>query len=105
MSKRVICILNCILVVVIFLCVFGNICYRSALAGKGGADFGQRVALCVYFAISLILAIACICYNLEYSNKLLLVTAVYNGLLPVVLLFSLWLSCGMVKWWKINYFK
>ena len=48
------------------------------------------------YAGRILLAVGLLLFN--YSMKITI-------LLPVVLLFSLWLSCGMVKWWKINYFK
>ena len=48
------------------------------------------------YAGRILLAVGLLLFN--YSMKITI-------LLPVVLLFSLWLSCGIVKWWKINYFK
>ena len=50
----------------------------------------------VLYVGRILLAVGLLLFN--YSMKITI-------LLPVVLLFSLWLSCGMVKWWKINYFK
>ena len=86
MKKHSVSVLNCILSVIIFLCVFGNTCYRSALSGKGGADFKQQVFLCVYFAIGLIISIYCICAKPYYSNKCLWIGAIYNVLYPLLIL-------------------
>lgn len=86
MKKHSVSVLNCILSVIIFLCVFGNTCYRSALSGKGGADFKQQVFLCVYFAIGLIISIYCICAKPYYSNKCLWIGAIYNALYPLLIL-------------------
>lgn len=86
MKKHSVSIFNCILSVIIFLCVFGNTCYRSALSGKGGADFKQQVFLCVYFAIGLIISIYCICAKPYYSNKCLWIGAIYNALYPLLIL-------------------
>ena len=78
--------MNCILSTFIFLCVYGNTCYRSALSGKGGADFGQQVFLCFYFATGLIISIYCICVKVYYSNKCFWIGAIYNALYPLVIL-------------------
>ena len=86
MKKHSVSILNCILSVFIFLCVFGNTCYRSALSGKGGADFKQQVFLCFYFAIGLIISIYCICAKPYYSNKCLWIGAIFNALYPLLVL-------------------
>ena len=86
MKKHSVSVLNCILSVFTFLCVFGNTCYRSALSGKGGADFKQQVFLCVYFAIGLIISIYCICAKPYYSNKCLWIGAIYNALYPLLIL-------------------
>ena len=86
MKKHSVSIFNCILSVIIFLCVFGNTCYRSALSGKGGADFKQQVFLCVYFAIGLIISIYCICAKPYYSDKCLWIGAIYNALYPLLIL-------------------
>lgn len=86
MKKHSVSILNCILSVIIFLCVFGNTCHRSALSGKGGADFKQQVFLCVYFAIGLMISIYCICAKPYYSNKCLWIGAIYNALYPLLIL-------------------
>lgn len=86
MKKHSVSVLNCILSVIIFLCVFGNTCYRSALSGKGGADFKQQVFLCVYFAIGLIISIYCIWAKPYYSNKCLWIGAIYNALYPLLIL-------------------
>lgn len=86
MKKHSVSVFNCILSVIIFLCVFGNTCYRSALSGKGGADFKQQVFLCVYFAIGLIISIYCICAKPYYSNKCLWIGAIYNALYPLLIL-------------------
>lgn len=86
MKKHSVSVLNCILSVFIFLCVFGNTCYRSALSWKGGADFKQQVFLCVYFAIGLIISIYCICAKPYYSNKCLWIGAIYNALYPLLIL-------------------
>ena len=91
MKKHFISICNCVLSVFIFLCVYGNTCYRMALSGKGGADFKQQVFLCFYFAIGLIISIYCICAKPCYSDKCLWVGAVYNALYPLfVLIVSLY---------------
>ncbi len=91
MKKHFISICNCVLSVFIFLCVYGNTCYRMALSGKGGADFKQQVFLCFYFAIGLIISIYCICAKPYYSDKCLWVGAVYNALYPLfVLIVSLY---------------
>ena len=84
--RKSISIMNCILSTFIFLCVYGNTCYRSALSGKGGADFKQQVFLCVYFAIGLIISIYCICAKPYYSNKCLWIGAIYNALYPLLIL-------------------
>lgn len=86
MKKHSVSIFNCILSVIIFLCVYGNTCYRSALSGKGGADFKQQVFLCVYFAIGLIISIYCICAKPYYSTKCLWIGAIYNALYPLLIL-------------------
>lgn len=86
MKKHSISIINCFLSVFIFLCVYGNTCYRSALHGKGGADFNQQVALCFYFAIFIVIAIYCICAKPYYSNKCLWFGAIYCAIYPVILL-------------------
>lgn len=98
MKKHSISILNCILLAFLFLCIYGNTCYRSALAGKGGADFKQQVFLCFYFAIGLIISIYCICNEFYYSNKCLWIGAIYNALYPfIILIFSLYALISQ-KW-------
>lgn len=93
MKKHSISVINCFLSVFIFLCIYGNTCYRSALPGKGGVDFWQQIALCCYFAIFIVIAIYCICAKPYYSNKCFWVGTVYcmlySALLLVVLLYSL----------------
>ena len=84
--KKSISIINCILLTFIFLCVYGNTCYRAALSGKGGADFKQLVFLCFYFAIGLIISIYCACVKVYYSNKCLWIGAIYNALYPLAVL-------------------
>ena len=85
MKKHFISVINCFLSVFVFLCVFGNTCYRHALSGKGGTDFGQQVWLCYYFAIFIVIAIYCICAKPYYSNKCLWFGAIFCILFPVVL--------------------
>lgn len=92
MSKKSICIINCILSVFVFLCVYGNVCFRAAIEGNGGADFTQRIAVCVYFAIIIILSIICLCSFPYYSNKPLLVSAIFSALLTVIMIIILILS-------------
>lgn len=92
MSKKSICIINCILSVFVFLCVYGNVCFRAAIEGNGGADFPQRIAVCVYFAIIIILSIICLCSFPYYSNKPLLVSAIFSALLTVIIFITLILS-------------
>ncbi len=92
MSKKSICIINCILSVFVFLCVYGNVCFRAAIEGNGGADFPQRIAVCVYFAIIIILSIICLCSFPYYSNKPLLVSAIFSALLTVIIIIILILS-------------
>lgn len=89
MRKHFISVFNCFLSAFVFLCVFGNTCYRHALPGKGGADFGQQVWLCYYFAIYIVIAIYCICAKPYYSNVCLWIGAIYCMIFPVVLFF-LW---------------
>lgn len=101
MKKHSVSILNCILSVSIFLCVYGNTCYRSALSGKGGADFKQQVFLCVYFAIGLIISIYCICAKPYYSNKCLWIGAIYNALYPLLIL-VISLFALISQNWKID---
>lgn len=86
MKRHSISIFNCLLLVFIFLCVYGNTCYRFALSGKGGADFEQQVFLCFYFAIGLMISIYCICSQPYYSSKCLWVGAIYNALYPLLIL-------------------
>ena len=90
MKKHAISVINCFLSVFVFLCVFGNTCYRHALPGKGGADFEQQVWLCYYFAIFIVIAIYCICAQPYYSNKCLWVGAMFCILFSVIL-FCLWI--------------
>ena len=100
MKKHSISVFNCVLSAFIFLCVYGNTCYRSALSGKGGADFKQQVFLCFYFAIGLIISIYCICAKPYYSNKSLWVGAIYNALYPLLILtVSLY---AFISKWKID---
>ena len=101
MKKHSVSILNCILSVIIFLCVYGNTCYRSALSGKGGADFKQQVFLCVYFAIGLMISIYCICAKPYYSNKCLWSGAIYNALYPLLIL-VISLFALISQNWKID---
>ena len=95
--KRFISIVNCCLSIFLFLCVYGNTCYRFALSGKGGADFRQQVALCFYFAIYIIISIYCICGEPHYSNKCFFVGAIYCALFSV-LLFCSWVCSLMFNW-------
>lgn len=97
MKKQSISVINCFLSVFIFLCVFGNTCYRHALPGKGGADFAQQTALCFYFAIFVVIAICCICAKPYYSNKCFWFGAIFCMLFPV-LLFSLWICSLIINW-------
>ncbi|MBQ7369715.1 MAG: hypothetical protein IJW58_01920 [Clostridia bacterium] len=99
--KKSVSIVNCILSVFIFLCVYGNTCYRFAFSGKGGSDFGQQVVLCCYFAISVVIAIYCICANPYYSNKCFWVGAVYCMLYPALRLLSFFYSL-IAPDWQIN---
>lgn len=92
MTKRTICIINCFLLVFVFLCVYGNICYRAAFEGKGGADFPQRIVICIYLAILIILSIFCLCNYPYYSNKLLLFTGVFSAILTIILIIIFILS-------------
>lgn len=96
--KRSISVVNCLLLVLIFLCVYGNTCYRFALSGKGGADFEQQVILCCYFAIGLIISIYCICAQPYYSGKCLWVGAIYNSLYPLLLLVVLFYDMLSANW-------
>ena len=105
MKKIFISIINCLLLVLIFLCVYGNTCYRFALSGKGGADFEQQVFLCFYFAIGLMISIYCICSQPYYSSKCLWVGAIYNSLYPILILtvflydlISPNLAIGTINW-------
>ena len=100
MKKYSISVINCFLSVFVFLCIFGNTCYRYALSGKGGADFGQQTALCFYFAMFIVIAICCICAKPYYSNKCFWAGAVYCILYPV-LLFCLWV-CSVLFNWQIS---
>ena len=86
MKKHSISIINCLLLVFVFLCVYGNTCYRYALRGNGGVDFEQQVVFCFYFAIGLIISIYCICDKPYYSSKCFWVGAIYNALYPFLLL-------------------
>ena len=95
MKKQSISVINCILLVFIFLCIYGNTCYRSAFHGKGGSDFKQQVVLCCYFAISIIIAIYCICSKPYYSNKCFWIGAVYCVLYPALLLFAF--ICSLIS--------
>ena len=109
MNKRILCIINCCLLIFVFLCVFGNICYRSAVPGKGGADYPQRIAVCVYFAIGIIFSIACICNHPYNSNRLLMITSIYNVALPVLLILVTVLclifpNLGQTDLAKLNFF-
>lgn len=99
--KKLISIMNCILSTFIFLCVYGNTCYRSALSGKGGVDFGQQVFLCFYFATGLIISIYCICIKVYYSNKCFWIGAIYNALYPLVIL-TLSLYALISQSWEID---
>lgn len=90
MKKHAISIVNCFLSVFLFLCVFGNTCYRYALPGKGGTDFEQQKALCYYFAIFIVIAIYCICAKPYDSNKCFWSGAVFCILFSVILSF-LWI--------------
>ena len=98
MKKSSICIFNCVLLVFIFLCVYGNTCYRFALSGKGGADFKQQVFLCFYFAIGVMFSIYCICAQPYYSRKCLWIGAIYNALYPLLILIVLLYSLISQKW-------
>ena len=100
MKKQSISVINCLLSVFVFLCVFGNTCYRYALPGKGGADFGQQTALCFYFAMFIVIVICCICAKPYYSNKCFWVGAIYCTLYSV-LLFVLWI-CSLIFSWEIS---
>lgn len=98
MKKSTVSIVNCILSVILFLCIYGNTCYRFALSGKGGADFGQQVVLCCYFSIFIAIAIYCICSKPYYSNKCFWIGAIYCILYPVLLLFVLLYSLIAPNW-------
>ena len=100
MKKYSISVINCFLSVFVFLCVFGNTCYRYALPGKGGIDFGQQVWLCYYFALFIVIAIYCICAKPYYSNKCFWIGAIYC-ILYSVLLFCLWV-CSVLFNWQIS---
>lgn len=97
MKKHEISIINCFLSVFVFLCVFGNTCYRYALPGKGGSDFGQQVSLCYYFAIFIMIAICCICAKPYYSNKCFWFGAIFCMLFPVFV-FCLWVHVLFFNW-------
>lgn len=107
MKKRTICIINCFLLVFIFLCVYGNICYRAAFEGKGGADFPQRIVVCVYFAILIILSIFNLCNHPCYSNKLLLFTGIFSAILTINLIIIFMVSLivpGMLQLSTLDFF-
>ena len=86
MSRRGISIFNCFLSIIIFLCFFGNACYRAALPNKGGSDFNQQVSLCFYFAFFVIVSIYCICVSHEESNKPYKIASIYTAIFPVIAL-------------------
>ncbi len=98
MNKHSISIINCFLSVLIFLCVYGNTCYRSALPGKGGSDFGQQIVLCCYFAIFVVIAICCICSKPYYSNKIFWFAAIYCIIYHFIVLFVLLYSLIAPDW-------
>lgn len=98
MKKRSIAAVNCLLTVFIFLCVYGNTCYRAALSGKGGSDFGQQIALCVYYAGLVIISVCCICIYPYYSNKCFWIGAVYAILYHVLCLILLLFTLIFESW-------
>ena len=97
MKKHSISIINCLLSVFVFLCIYGNTCYRYALSGKGGADFGMQIVLCFYFAMFIVISIYCICNKTYYSNKCFWFGAIYCALYSV-LLFCGWVGSLIFNW-------
>ena len=90
MKKHAISVINCLLSVFVFLCVFADACHP----GKGSPDFEQQVNLCCYSAIFIVIAIYCICAKPYYSNTCLWVGAIFCMLLPVNLS-CLWIRYGI----------
>ena len=93
--KKSISIFNLTLSVLLFLCFFGNTCYRLAYPNRGGADFGQQLFLTFYFAGFIFISIFCVCKNPYYSNKHFLFGAIYSAIYPVVLTLAWLLSLAV----------
>ena len=94
MNKRGICIINAILAVILFLCLFGYVCYRGGVPGHWGSDFSQWIWTCVYYAVLLILTIISIHFT-YLSKKYYLFVAIYSLLFCCFLLIS-WIG-GAIK--------
>lgn len=87
MEKRTLSIINLILSIFIFLCIYGNTCYLGALKDN---DFSLQLKLCFYYAGFVILSIICICSYPYYSKKIFLISSLYCILYNIIIFF-VWL--------------
>lgn len=85
MNKRSICIFNTILATILFLCIFGYVCYRGGVPGHLGGDFYNWIWVSVYYAILLILTIVSIHFT-YFPQKYFIFVAIYSLLFVCMLL-------------------
>ncbi len=88
MSKRSIATLNCFLAVVLFLCVFGNLCYESAFWNKDStSESGEYILRFLHFAIFTGICVCCPFLKTENLQICLWICAIYSILYPLERLF------------------
>ena len=81
MEKRTISIINLILSIFVFLCIFGNTCYHNSQ---------NDIMLCFYYAGFIVTSIICICSYPYYSKKVFLISSIYCILYNLIIMF-VWL--------------
>ncbi len=93
MNKRGLCIVNAILSIVLFLLLFGYVCYRGGVPGHEGSDFKQWIWVCIYYAVLLVLTIGSV-HLTYFSKKYYFVVAIYS-LLFCCFLIILWILAAL----------
>lgn len=93
MNKRGICIVSAMLSIVLFLLLFGYVCYRGGVPGHGGIDFKQWIWVCIYYAVLLVLTIGSV-HLTYFSKKYYLVVAIYS-LLFCCFLLIIWILAAI----------
>lgn len=100
MKKRTICIIDIIIAVILFLWIYGYVCYRGGEPEHGDNDFGQFIAICIYYAILLVLTIVSLCAK-TLSIKYNLFVAIYCLLFSCFLL-VMWILAASQSFDGVN---